>query len=174
MTTRCSPDAGSIQSAQPHDLRAERLGQTQSVERRRAQVVDQPADIRGRRPTVRNEARQQRVDLCRIGSNEVPCRLRSQGHACEHRTEAIVKIALQSVPFLIASSDEEDVRPLELVHQLHRSRRDADLTGQVLQQSPVGGTEAPVSLAGAEDQPADAPRLVGELAVASSLRSECP
>src|SRR6476620_6604362 len=134
MLARCR----GIESAQSRDLSAECLRQTQSVERWWAQVVYQPADIRGRRPTVRNEAREERVDLGRIGSNEVSCRLRRQSHAGKHRAEAIVKIALQPAAFFIASTDEEDVRPLELVHQLHRSRRNADLTGQVLQQSPVG------------------------------------
>ncbi len=40
---------GLIRSAQPNDLRAERLDEAQAVERGRAQVVDQPADVRGRR-----------------------------------------------------------------------------------------------------------------------------
>ena len=74
-----------------------------------------------------------------------------------------MEVTLQPSPLLVHRLDEPDVGSLQLVHQLHRPRRDTDLTGEALEQPPVGGRQpAPPSRPGAEGEPAHALRLVGE------------
>ena len=109
----------------------DRGGETELVERRWAQPVDQPADVSDHRLHLRGRRDQQRIGSPEIRRRQIPNGLERERQPGERRAEAVVEVAADPPPLLLAQLDDALPRRLQLVRELDRVDGGGDLRRQV-------------------------------------------
>ena len=155
----CLEDTPSLIPGRPL---AERADQSQLVERRRAQPVDQASDIRYCGPQLGPQLGGLLLGGRRITLNGHAQGPSLNGQGGELGAEAVMEITAQAPPLLFAGGDEPLARALEIGGEPHRMGGDADLARQVFQETPVSGAECLTGTARSDDQFADRLGLIDE------------
>ena len=140
---------------------AERGSEAQLVERRRAQTVDQAANVSDHRLHLRGRRDQQRIGSPEIRRRQIANGLERERQPGERRAEAVVEIAPDPPPFLLAQLDDALPRRLQLVRELDRVDSRSDLRRQVGDQ-PFVALPKVLTLAPGETKLTDDGALVDE------------
>ena len=153
----------------------QRPDQPELVERRRAQAVDQAADVGDRGPQLAAQLARQRVGRRRVaagsGCAAAPVCTVSPA-SCG--AEAVVQVAAQPAALLLAGGDQPLAGALQVGGQPHGGDGDAGLAGQVVEQPAVGGGEPSSPGRAAEHQLADRLALVAAAAALGGRRPGSP
>lgn len=139
----------------PHRLRAQRVQQTELVERRRAQPLDEPSDVVQSRLHLVARRGQQRCRRVRSSVQEVAGGLDPKRDAGQRRSEAVVEVTPQPAPFILAGGDQLLARPLQVEGEPLGVHCHAGLGGQRLEQLTVAGGKLPAGLPPADGERPD-------------------
>ena len=142
----------------PHqvlDALAQRADQAEVVERGRAQVLDEPPDVRDGRADLPAERAEQFTGALGVGGEQVGGGVGDERDAGERGAEAVVEVAAQPAAFLLPGGDDPLPRRLQLVREQGGVDGDGQRRSDERQHGVVGGTEAALPRARADAQLAD-------------------
>ena len=120
---------------------AERGHETELVECRWSQSVDQPAYLGDLVPCLLGQLPDEVGRLGRVLGDQVAGGVEPHRHRGQRRPEPVVQVATHAAPLLLAGRDQVLPRQLELAVDGDRLGQRTDLAADVLQQPPVAGPE---------------------------------
>ena len=121
---------------------AERGGEPELVERRRAKAVDQPADVSDHRLHLLGGRDEELVGALEIRAGEVADGLEREREPGQCRPEAVVQVATDAPPLLLAKLDDALPRQLQLLRETDCVDGGGDLGCEVGDQAVVALPQA--------------------------------
>ena len=154
---RLDPDLEArVPLGEPGRVLLERPDETELVQRRRPQVLHQPADVGDAGLHLLLQGRGQPDGVLRPRAGQPAHRVEAERHPGERRSEAVVQVAADPAALLLAGADDALAGPLQVTPEQHRVRRDRDLPPEVVEQPEVRVPERVPRGAGRHAQGADA------------------
>jgi hypothetical protein len=123
------------------DVLAQGPGEAELVERGRAKPLDHTADVDDRRADLLAQLGQLPLRRLGVRVQKRAGRLGLQRQTGERRADAVVQVAAQATPFLLASEHEPLPRPLQILEKRPRVHGAAEVHRQIADQPLLGLAE---------------------------------